>query len=185
MNQESIEKIVPKHEETSAQEHLAHEAVEHVGVEGGVSLEKAQGDSDVMNPVEITKKNEHEKKVEEVKKSLFAKFKEKIFGSNESGNIDLNTVTEDIKSLNIKVNFDAGLGGLGNFGTSALAGYEKMISKYNLGEKGNEVLGELRSLADTLSKMPNSQEKVEKTMQFNNKRFEFFNLMKQQVEITE
>ncbi len=180
-----MEKIVSNPDKSSAQEHLAHEAVGHVGVEGGVSLEKAQDVSHVMHSVETSKNREHEEKIQEVKKTLFEKFKEKIFGSNESGNIDLNTVTEDIKSLNIKVNFDAGLGGLGNFGTSALAGYEKMISKYNLGEKGNEVLGELRSLADTLSKMPNSQEKVEKTMQFNNKRFEFFNLMKQQVEITE
>lgn len=183
MEQKSMEETVSSSPNT-AQEQLAHEAVESIGAEGGISRERAHDNTPV--DLENQKKNvAHEEQIKEVKKSIFAQFKDKFFGSSESGKIDLNTATEDIKSLNIKVNFDAGLGGLGNFGTSALAGYEKMISKYDLGEEGKSVFSELRSLADGLSKMPNGQEKVEKTMEFNDKRFEFFNLMKQKAEIAE
>ncbi len=145
---------------------------------GGISQEK---EHEMMHPQEVAAKEEaHQEKIAEVRKGIFAKLKESFFGNKE---VNLaKDVNEDIKSLTITKVYDAGLGGLGNMSTNALREYERMISKYNLGEDGIHAFEQVRALSSEISQMQAGPEKVAKTEELNSAKGAFFASMRDAAE---
>lgn len=156
--------------EATSLEKIEKEAVHKVTDPGGISVEKFNNIEDEL--IQEKKKIENQKKIQEKKEGILAKFrsffKEKPI-TEITDRVKLESMArEDAKSLFITKAHDTEIGSIGVGNT-----YRDLAKKYNLGQEGERLMGEIEATAKELSTMSNSPEKQSKMEEFNDKRKEF------------